>query len=52
MFEKNYLFQVPENKKVRVIVHADAKNEANDQFAITHHLMTPRASSKSKRSLI
>lgn len=42
MFEKNYLFQVPENKKVRVIVHADAKNEADDQFAIAHHLMTPR----------
>ena len=29
MFEKNYMFQVPENKKVRVIVHADAKNEAD-----------------------
>ena len=42
MFEKNYMFQVPENKKVRVIVHADAKNEADDQFAIAHHLMTPR----------
>ncbi len=36
-----YLFQVPENKRVRVIVHTDCKNEADDQFALAHHLMTP-----------
>lgn len=42
MFEQNYMFQVPDNKKIRVIVHADAKNEADDQFAICHHLMSPR----------
>ncbi len=38
----NYVFTVPENKKVRVIVHTDCKNEADDQFAVAHHLMTPR----------
>lgn len=38
----NYAYTVPENKKVRVIVHTDCKNEADDQFAVAHHLMTPR----------
>lgn len=38
----NYLFQVPENKRVRVIVDTDCKNEADDQYALAHHLMTPR----------
>lgn len=38
----NYKYVVPENKKVRVIVHTDCKNEADDQFAVAHHLMTPR----------
>lgn len=42
MFEKNYMYKVPENKKVRVIVHTDCKNEADDQFALAHHLMTPQ----------
>lgn len=37
----NYKFTIPENKKVRVIVHTDCKNEADDQFALVHHLMTP-----------
>ncbi|MBN2221165.1 MAG: nucleoside hydrolase [Vallitaleaceae bacterium] len=37
-----YEFQVPENKKYRVIVHTDCKNEADDQFALAHHLMTPK----------
>lgn len=36
-----YAYQVPENKKIRVIVHTDCKNEADDQFALAHHLMTP-----------
>lgn len=40
MFE--YLFQVPNVKKIRVIVHTDCKNEADDQFALAHHLMTPK----------
>jgi purine nucleosidase len=34
-------FSVPENKKKRVIIHSDVKNEADDQFAIMHHLLTP-----------
>lgn len=38
----DYAYTVPENKKVRVIVHTDCKNEADDQFAVAHHLMTPR----------
>lgn len=38
----NYEYTVPENKKVRLIVHTDCKNEADDQFALAHHLMTPR----------
>ncbi len=38
----NYDFCVPENKKVRVIIHTDCKNEADDQFALPHHLMTPK----------
>ncbi|MDE6846829.1 MAG: nucleoside hydrolase, partial [Lachnospiraceae bacterium] len=38
----NYKYVVPDNKKVRVIVHTDCKNEADDQFALAHHLMTPK----------
>jgi inosine-uridine nucleoside N-ribohydrolase len=38
----NYKYQVPDQKKVRMIVYTDAKNEADDQFAIAHHLMTPK----------
>lgn len=38
----NYAFEVPEQKKIRMIVHTDCKNEADDQFALAHHLMTPR----------
>ena len=37
----NYEFEVPDQKKVRMIVYTDAKNEADDQFTIAHHLMTP-----------
>ena len=37
-----YRFRVPENKRVRVIVHTDCKNEADDQYALAHHLMTPK----------
>lgn len=37
-----FLFTVPPQKRVRVIVHTDCKNEADDQFALAHHLMTPR----------
>lgn len=38
----NYAFQVPEQKKFRMLVDTDAKNEADDQFAIAHHLMTDK----------
>ncbi len=34
-------FTVPEKKRVRMIVVTDCKNEADDQFALTHHLLTP-----------
>lgn len=34
-------FQVPDIKKKRVIVHSDIAAEADDQFAIAHHLLTP-----------
>ncbi len=39
---KNYKFQVPDSKKVRYIIHTDAKNEADDQFTIAHALMTDK----------
>ena len=39
---KNVLkFAVPEKKRIRMIVDTDCKNEADDQFALAHHLMTP-----------
>lgn len=34
-------FKVPELKRVRMIIDTDCKNEADDQFALAHHLMTP-----------
>lgn len=37
-----YHYQCPEYKKVRVIIDSDAKNEADDQFAIVHALLTPK----------
>ena len=37
-----YLFSVPKQKQIRVIVHTDCKNEADDQYALVHHLLTPR----------
>ncbi len=38
----DYSFQVPAQKKIRMIVHTDYKNEADDQYAVAHHLMTPK----------
>lgn len=38
----SYLFQVPANKQVKVIIDTDAKNEADDQYAIAHALMSPK----------
>lgn len=37
-----YHFDVPASKKIRLIINTDAKNEADDQFAIVHALMTPK----------
>lgn len=37
-----YDFKVPEKKQIRMIVHTDCKNEADDQYALAHHLMTPK----------
>ncbi len=37
-----YEYTVPENKKIRLIVHTDCKNEADDQYALAHHLMTEK----------
>lgn len=34
-------FSVPQEKKKRVIIVSDVKNEADDHFAIMHHLLTP-----------
>ena len=34
-------FAVPEQKRVRIIIDTDCKNEADDQFALVHHLLTP-----------
>ena len=38
----NYAFHVPEQKKLRYIVHTDCKNEADDQFTLAHILMTDK----------
>jgi hypothetical protein len=38
----NYAFEVPEEKLVRVIIDTDAKNEADDQFAIVHAALSPK----------
>src|SRR5512139_1942751 len=37
-----YTFDVPDAKKIRLIIDTDAKNEADDQFAIVHALLTPK----------
>jgi purine nucleosidase len=34
-------YNYPDEKKVRVIINTDAKNEADDQFAIVHGILTP-----------
>lgn len=34
-------FDFPIDKKIRVIINTDAKNEADDQFAIVHAILTP-----------
>lgn len=34
-------FTIPREKRIRVIVHSDLKNEADDQYAVMHHLLSP-----------
>ena len=38
----NYDFTIHPMRKQRLIVNTDAKNEADDQFAIVHALLTPK----------
>ncbi|NOV01083.1 nucleoside hydrolase [Paenibacillus sp. LMG 31457] len=35
-------YEVPEQKQVRVIINTDAKNEADDQYAIVHAILSQR----------
>jgi inosine-uridine nucleoside N-ribohydrolase len=42
MIYNNYNFRVPAEKMVRVITNTDAKNEADDQFAIVQTLLSPK----------
>ena len=42
MIYSNYAFKVPQEKMVRVITDTDAKNEADDQFAIVQALLSPK----------
>jgi inosine-uridine nucleoside N-ribohydrolase len=42
MIYNKYQFIVPEEKIVRLITDTDAKNEADDQFAIVHSLLSPK----------
>ena len=37
-----YKFKVPESKQIRLIVYTDCANEADDQYALAHALMTPK----------
>ncbi len=36
------LFDVPDYKKIRVIIDTDAACEADDPFAIVHALLSPK----------
>ena len=42
MVYNNYHFRIPEGKMVRLIVNTDAKNEADDQYASVHALLSPK----------
>ena len=35
-----YNFNIPESKKIRVILDTDLKNEVDDQFAMVHAILT------------
>lgn len=38
----SYDFKVADNKKYRIIIHTDCKNEADDQYTVAHALMTQK----------
>ncbi|MGC6176878.1 hypothetical protein [Lacrimispora sp. 38-1] len=42
MVYNNYSFTIPQEKQVRVIIDTDAKNEADDQYAIVQALLSPK----------
>lgn len=42
MIYRDYKFTVPQEKMIRVITDTDAKNEADDQFAVVQALLSPR----------
>ena len=42
MVYRDYHFTVPKEKEIRVITDTDAKNEADDQFAVVQALLSPR----------
>jgi inosine-uridine nucleoside N-ribohydrolase len=41
MEDRTMEISFPEEKRLRVIVNTDAKNEADDQYAIVHAILTP-----------
>jgi len=42
MIYDNYHFTIPKGLNIRVITDTDAKNEADDQYAIVHTMLSPR----------
>lgn len=42
MIYDKYNFTVPNQKMIRLIMDTDAKNEADDQYAIVHALLSPK----------
>lgn len=42
MVYNNYNFTIPKGLGIRVITNTDAKNEADDQYAIAHTMLSPR----------
>lgn len=37
-----YDYNFPKQKQIRMIVNTDAKNEADDQFAVVHQILSPK----------
>ena len=42
MIYDQYHFRIPEGRRVRLIINSDAKNEADDQYAIVQALLSPK----------